>query len=63
MANKPKKAKVCSFCGLPESKDRHIIEGDNAYICDTCVGICYQMFELNSITEANLVQAEKMNLL
>ena len=59
MANKPKKAKVCSFCGLPESKDRHIIEGDNAYICDTCVGICYQMFELNSITEANLVQAEK----
>lgn len=59
MANKPKKAKVCSFCGLPESKDRHIIEGDNAYICDTCVSICYQMFELNSITEANLVQAEK----
>lgn len=59
MANKPKKAKVCSFCGLPESKDRHIIEGDNAFICDICVGICYQMFELNSITEANVVQTEK----
>jgi ATP-dependent Clp protease ATP-binding subunit ClpX len=59
MANKPKKAKVCSFCGLPESKDRHIIEGDNAYICDTCVGICYQMFELNSIAEANMAPAEK----
>lgn len=59
MANKPKKARVCSFCGLPETKDRHIIEGDNAFICDICVGICYQMFELNSITESNTVQNDK----
>jgi ATP-dependent Clp protease ATP-binding subunit ClpX len=51
MPKDTKKPRVCSFCGLPETKERHIIEGDNAYICDVCVGICYQMFELNSQQE------------
>lgn len=54
MAKDAKKTRVCSFCGLPESSDRHIIEGDNAYICDVCVGICYQMFELNAFNEETL---------
>jgi len=57
-ANKTRKNRVCSFCGLPETKDRNIIEGDNAYICDICVGICHQMFELNSITEAEIEQKD-----
>jgi|SRR5690554_608273 ATP-dependent Clp protease ATP-binding subunit ClpX len=54
MAKDAKKPRVCSFCGLPESSDRHIIEGDNAYICDVCVGICYQMFEINAFNEETL---------
>ena len=51
MSKESKKTRVCSFCGLPESRDRHIIEGDDAYICDVCVGVCYQMFELSSYNE------------
>ncbi|MFA7435854.1 MAG: ATP-dependent Clp protease ATP-binding subunit ClpX [Bacilli bacterium] len=54
MAKETKKPRVCSFCGLPESSDRHIIEGDDAYICDVCVGICYQMFELNAFNEETI---------
>lgn len=54
-----KKLRVCSFCGLPETKDRHIIEGDNAYICDVCVGICYQMFEFNHKSEEEITEAAK----
>ena len=45
---KEKKLRVCSFCGLPESTDRRIIEGDNAFICDFCVDVCYQMFDLST---------------
>lgn len=44
---KEKARRVCSFCGLPESSDRRIIEGDNAYICDFCVDVCHQMFDLS----------------
>lgn len=54
MAKDTKKPRVCSFCGLPETNDRHIIEGDDAYICDVCVGICYQMFELNAFNEETI---------
>ncbi len=54
MAKESKKQRVCSFCGLPESYERHIIEGENAYICDVCVDICHQMFELNAFNEENL---------
>lgn len=42
MANEENQA-VCSFCGLPGSEDRRLIQGDNCYICDACIGICYQM--------------------
>ena len=59
MAKDTKKTRVCSFCGLPETKERHIIEGDNAYICDICVGICYQMFEINSLAEENVTDTMK----
>ncbi|HOH18658.1 MAG TPA: ClpX C4-type zinc finger protein, partial [Bacilli bacterium] len=47
MAQETKKARLCSFCGLPESPERHLIEGDNAFICDVCVGVCHQMFNLS----------------
>jgi hypothetical protein len=41
---------VCSFCGLPSSEHRRLIQGDNCFICDVCVGICYQMINLNNHT-------------
>lgn len=42
MANETKQ-EVCSFCGLPGSEDRRLIQGDNCYICESCIGICYNM--------------------
>lgn len=43
------KQEVCSFCGLPSSEHRRLIQGDNCYICDVCVGVCYQMINLGSL--------------
>lgn len=43
MTNETEKQKICSFCGLPESPERHMIEGDNSNICDTCVDFCYHI--------------------
>ena len=37
---------VCSFCGLPGGEGRRLIEGDGCYICETCIGVCYQMLNL-----------------
>jgi len=52
MDQKNKKPKVCSFCGLPASEDRHLIEGnDGCYICDSCINICYQMLNYGSDVE------------
>ena len=44
------KQDVCSFCGLPSSEHRRLIQGDNCFICDVCVGICYQMINLGNNT-------------
>lgn len=41
------KREVCSFCGLPGSEDRRLIQGDNCYICESCISVCYQMLHLN----------------
>ncbi|HEY8395237.1 MAG TPA: ATP-dependent Clp protease ATP-binding subunit ClpX [Bacilli bacterium] len=56
---KEKKLRVCSFCGLPESSDRRIIEGDNAYICDFCVDVCHQMFDLSRHHDEEAVSIPK----
>lgn len=34
---------VCSFCGKSESQVERILYGGEAYICDECVELCYQM--------------------
>lgn len=52
MAKETKKTRICSFCGMPESNERHIIEGDGAYICDVCVGVCHQMFQMSLVPES-----------
>ena len=43
------KQEVCSFCGLPASEHRRLIQGDNCFICDVCVSVCYQMINLGNI--------------
>ena len=44
--------RVCSFCGRVPDDDERLIEGANgAYICETCVSICYQMLGLDSKDE------------
>ena len=44
--------KVCSFCGRTPDDDERLIEGANgAYICETCVSICYQMLGLDAKDE------------
>ncbi len=42
MADEEKQC-VCSFCGLPGSDTRRLIEGDNCFICESCISVCYQM--------------------
>ena len=40
---------VCSFCGREQNDDERMIEGNNGcFICETCVGICYQMLGLDN---------------
>jgi len=44
--------RVCSFCGRVPDDDERLIEGANgAYICETCVSICYQMLGLDAKDE------------
>lgn len=58
MDKKQNEERVCSFCGLPESEDRIIIEGDGSYICDVCVDFCYHMLEKEPAFESENVKVE-----
>ena len=41
--------RVCSFCGRTPHDNERMIEGSNgSFICETCVGICYQMLGLDN---------------
>ncbi len=42
---------VCSFCGLPGGEKRRLIEGDNCFICEMCISVCYQMLNLHDEAE------------
>jgi len=42
------KVNVCSFCGLPGTENRRLIEGDNCFICEMCISVCHQMLELDA---------------
>ena len=37
-------ARVCSFCGMKESEERTLVEGDGCYICNYCIEFCYHTF-------------------
>ncbi len=44
MADKTTEKEVyCSFCGCPQSEANHFVRGLNAFICDSCVELCYGM--------------------
>ena len=43
---KDQEIQVCSFCGLPASDNRRLIQGNNCFICETCIGVCYHMLDL-----------------
>ncbi|MFA6627214.1 MAG: ATP-dependent Clp protease ATP-binding subunit ClpX [Bacilli bacterium] len=45
------KVNVCSFCGLPGTEDRRLIEGDNCFICEMCISVCHQMLQLDEPVE------------
>lgn len=54
---------VCSFCGLPGTKNRRLIEGDNCFICETCVSVCHQMLNLdNDAEEENAIETKEFKL-
>ncbi|MGD9605499.1 MAG: ATP-dependent Clp protease ATP-binding subunit ClpX [Bacilli bacterium] len=59
MAKETKKPRICSFCGMPESPERHLIEGDNAFICEVCVGVCHQMFQMSLVPENTPEEKQK----
>ena len=42
----------CSFCGKAEQEVKHLIEGENAYICNECVETCGIMLEGGDDTAA-----------
>lgn len=35
--------RTCSFCGKSKSHVKHLIEGENAFICDECVSNCLEI--------------------
>lgn len=61
MDQKPNQERICSFCGLPESEERIIIEGDGCYICDVCVDFCYHMLEKEPAFDIEKEKVEKLD--
>lgn len=59
---KEKEIQKCSFCGLPSSPERKLIEGDDAYICGMCVNVCYQMLNFNQIEEEEMDSSFHLDL-
>ena len=45
---------VCSFCGLPASDGRRLIQGNNCFICETCIGVCYHMLDISDDIDEDL---------
>lgn len=52
--------KICSFCGMAEDEERFLIEGDDAYICPSCIELCHQIVEMNK--ENNIHEKFELNL-
>ena len=54
----------CSFCGKPASIANKLIEGVNdAYICDECVHVCYEMIQFENAQLKKASKDEKIKVL
>lgn len=50
----------CSFCGKSESQAIRLLYGNNAYICEECVALCYNMLIDDGIFFGEIIQPSKM---
>ena len=50
---------VCSFCGQEASETRRLIEGNNCFICESCVALCYRMLGLDDYEDIDLDDYEE----
>lgn len=47
------KQRICSFCGKAEHDVKHLIEGDDVFICDECVSDCHTMLNGNAASTSS----------
>lgn len=52
---------VCSFCGQEASETRRLIEGNNCFICESCVALCYRMLGLDDYADIDLDDYDEDN--
>ena len=46
------KERNCSFCGKAEHEVKHLIEGDNVFICNECIAACATLMDDGSTSPA-----------
>lgn len=56
------KERKCSFCGMEESEDTFLIQGDNCYICDNCIEFCYNMICSHLQKDEEVKEKEQSNI-
>ena len=39
------KKQICNFCGKEASEFRRLVAGNDCFICEACVDLCYRMFK------------------
>lgn len=58
------KERSCSFCGKAEHEVKHLIEGDNVFICNECVAACATLMDAEkhdgAASETVSEQAERL---
>ncbi len=47
---------LCSFCGKPQSRVKRLIAGPEAYICNECIDVCYDIIDNGENEEEKEVQ-------
>lgn len=65
MTSKHDESKLkCSFCGKPNDQVRKLVAGADAFICDECIDLCYQIiddeFEIEEMMEESAEQILKI---
>lgn len=52
----------CSFCGKTEDHVSKMLAGNNAFICNECIDLCYEIIEEEFSLEADYSSEEEMNI-